>query len=129
VAAFAGIRSQAVTADGAAATPCEIGWTTGAALAVRRSLWSQLEGFDPAYGRGYYEDVDFCLRARRLGFKVWFEPDCTLVHTVGSTGGSRELLDNALRFQARWGRETKLDRAALKVGSTAPHGDQRQVRP
>ena len=41
------------------ALPKEVRWTTGAAFAVRRSLWEQIGGFDTAYGRGYFEDVDF----------------------------------------------------------------------
>lgn len=83
-------------------TSREVTWVTGAALAIRRKLFEQLAGFDEQYAGGYFEDVDLCLRAREAGFKVWYEPGCTLMHKVGSTGGSASFRDNAYRFYRRW---------------------------
>jgi GT2 family glycosyltransferase len=37
-------------------------------VAIRKSLWDTLEGLDRIYGRGYYEDFDFSLRAKALGY-------------------------------------------------------------
>jgi GT2 family glycosyltransferase len=37
-------------------------------VAIRKSLWDQLNGLDLSYGRGYYEDFDFCMRAKSLGY-------------------------------------------------------------
>jgi GT2 family glycosyltransferase len=37
-------------------------------VAIRKSLWDQLHGLDMCYGRGYYEDFDFCMRAKSLGY-------------------------------------------------------------
>lgn len=80
----------------------EVSWTTGAALAIRRDVWQQVGGFDEAYGRGYYEDVDTCLKARQAGFKVWYEPSVTLIHKVGTTGGNPDFMRNAWLFKSRW---------------------------
>ncbi|MDA8350861.1 MAG: glycosyltransferase family 2 protein [Pseudomonadota bacterium] len=42
---------------------------------------------DPRYFV-YYDDVDFCFRLSRLNMPIWYEPDATLFHKVGSlTGG------------------------------------------
>lgn len=97
------------------ATPREVEWTTGAALAVRASVWAELGGFDEGYARGYFEDVDLCLRARETGHKVWYEPGCTLVHTVGTTGGSPYFVQNALRFKQQW-----VDSGKVKPGTLQP---------
>lgn len=83
-------------------TPEYVSWSTAAALAVRRDLFTQLGGFDTVYGRGYFEDVDLCLRVRDAGFKVWYEPRCALVHSVGTTGGSPTFAKNAAIFRERW---------------------------
>ncbi len=83
-------------------TPMTVQWVTGAALAIRKALFEQLGGFDTAYGRGYYEDVDLCVKAQLTGFKIWYEPRCTLIHSVGSTGGNPDFMQNAKLFKQRW---------------------------
>lgn len=83
-------------------TPREVSWVTGAALAIRRGLFERVGGFDTDYTKGYFEDVDLCLKARALGFKIRYEPACTLIHSAGSTGGSPHFTRNALRFKRRW---------------------------
>jgi O-antigen biosynthesis protein len=97
------------------ATPQEIAWSTGAALAVRRDVWQAVGGFDSVYGRGYFEDVELCLRVRELGFKVWYEPRCTLIHAPGSTGGNPRFVDNARTFRDRWVTSGK-----VKAGTLVP---------
>src|SRR5947208_2480985 len=52
---------------------------TGACLLVRKSLFLELDGFDPAFANGF-EDVDFCLRAGAGGAEVHYCADSTLVH-------------------------------------------------
>lgn len=96
--------------------PRELSWATGAALAVRRKVWEQLGGFDTGY-RMYFEDVNFCLQARELGWKIAYAPACTLIHSVGSTGGSPHFPASARRFKEQWVDSGKLkaDVAAVYV--------------
>lgn len=94
------------------ATAGEVAWSTGAALAVRRAVWQHLGGFDTAFGRGYFEDADFCLRARERGWRTWYEPGVTLIHTVGTTGGNPAFFDNARLFKSRW-----IDSGKVKPGA------------
>lgn len=68
-------------------TPRYVSWCTGGALAIRKSLWDALGGFDESYLRAYFDDVDLCARARLSGAKVFYEPRVTFIHEVGSTGG------------------------------------------
>jgi len=83
-------------------TPRTVAWVTGAAFAVRTTCWQQLGGFDTVYGRGYFEDVDFCVRAVNAGWQVWHKPSVRFQHTVGSTGGSPTFRQNALEFKRRY---------------------------
>jgi GT2 family glycosyltransferase len=57
----------------------QVPWVTGCCLLVRRACWADLSGFDPAFFL-YYEDVDFCRRARAAGWSVWHEPGLEVVH-------------------------------------------------
>lgn len=82
--------------------PRDVSWTTGAAFAIHRGLWQQLGGFDTAYGRGYWEDVDLCVRARLAGAKIIHWPAVKFEHRVGSTGGNPRFKQNALLFKRRW---------------------------
>lgn len=49
-------------------------------VAIRKSLWDQLGGLDLSYGRGYYEDVDFCMRAGQLGYTCVMLEDVFVYH-------------------------------------------------
>src|SRR5207249_7515050 len=53
---------------------CRVPWVTGCCLLVRRECLEELGGLDEDYFL-YYEDVDLCLRARKRGWTVWYEPN------------------------------------------------------
>lgn len=59
--------------------PRRVQWVTGCCLLTRRECLERLGGFDETFFL-YYEDVDFCRRARQAGFRVWFEPKLQLTH-------------------------------------------------
>jgi GT2 family glycosyltransferase len=80
----------------------EVSAVTGACLAVRRSVFEELGGFDEHFGT-HYQDVDLCLRLRGSGRRNVFTPRAALRHDEGVTRGSRyDHLDRAL-FLDRWG--------------------------
>ncbi|MCP9817461.1 glycosyltransferase [Synechococcus sp. GreenBA-s] len=56
---------------------------SGCALAIRRELWQQLEGFDPRYRPAYAEDTDLCLRVQQAGREVWVQPAARVLHLEG----------------------------------------------
>lgn len=58
---------------------CRVPWVTGCCLLVRKDCFRQLGGFDENFFL-YYEDVDLCLRARKRGWTVWYEPALHAVH-------------------------------------------------
>ena len=55
----------------------------GAFLMFPRAVWSQLGGFDERFWPIWFEDVDFCARARQAGLEGWFEPRAVAKHTGG----------------------------------------------
>lgn len=57
---------------------------SGCFLLIRRSLWNQLGGFDPAFFM-YGEEADLCLRASKLGHKCLICPDATIIHYGGAS--------------------------------------------
>jgi GT2 family glycosyltransferase len=85
----------------------DVDYVSGACLAVRRSAFERVGGFDPAYGLVYFEDTDFCLRLREIGLRTIYEPMSTVTHVGG--GGSEPdpaivllALRNRSIFERRW---------------------------
>jgi len=62
------------------------GWVTGCAMMIRRDVIEDIGLLDPSY-RIYCEDVDYCLRASRAGWKVVYEPSARVWHKVSSSSG------------------------------------------
>jgi GT2 family glycosyltransferase len=56
-----------------------VAWVTGCGLLVRRDCFEDLGGLDERFFL-YYEDVDFCRRARARGWTVWHEPRLQATH-------------------------------------------------
>lgn len=62
----------------------EVSAVTGACLAIRRSIWDELGGFDLRFPVNY-NDVDLCLRAQKRGYRVLIETRATLIHQEAAT--------------------------------------------
>jgi GT2 family glycosyltransferase len=60
--------------------PAECPLVTAACVAIKKSLFDELGGFDPAYVLGDFEDSDFCLRAIDHGKTNYICRDITLNH-------------------------------------------------
>jgi GT2 family glycosyltransferase len=75
---------------------------TGACLAIRRSLFKELNGFDINFPVNY-NDADLCLRARSMGHEVVFEPSASLRHDECATRSSGTKIEERDLFWERWG--------------------------
>ncbi len=64
--------------------PRAVPWVLGAALAIRRSMFDAVAGFDPGYFM-YGEELDLCWRLRDRGFATHFAPVTTVVHVGGAS--------------------------------------------
>lgn len=62
----------------------------GGNMSFRREVFTRIGGFDPAFGGAAIgEETDFCLRARRAGFRLVFEPGAAVEHLHLPAGGCR----------------------------------------
>ncbi len=77
--------------------PRRVEWATGCALHFSIDTYRRVGDFDEAFFL-YLEDVDWCLRARRLGIETWVIPDAVVRHEVSRTTG--ELPPESIRYYA-----------------------------
>lgn len=63
-------------------TQHEVDWASGACLLIRREAYAEVGELDEGFVWGS-EDVDYCLRMHRSGWKVLFAPVTSVVHAVG----------------------------------------------
>jgi GT2 family glycosyltransferase len=62
----------------------EVDCVSGCAMMLRRNLLDELGGFDEDFFM-YFEETDFCVRARRRGAQVHHAPVGEFVHDEGGT--------------------------------------------
>ncbi len=55
----------------------------GAALLFRRSVYDTIGGLEEGFNPIYFEEMDFCCRARKAGFKIVYLPESIIVHFEG----------------------------------------------
>lgn len=66
--------------------PHRTDWVNGASLMVRREVFESVGLMDEGYFL-YFEETDFCRRARRYGWPVWHLPASRVVHLEGQSTG------------------------------------------
>lgn len=98
-------------------------YVSGASLAIRRTLFEALGGFDLLFAPAYYEDVDLAFRVREAGYRVYYQPASRLVHFEGVSAGTDETAATGMkRFQAI-NRGKFLDRWARTLASHGARGE------
>jgi GT2 family glycosyltransferase len=87
----------------------EVDYCSGALLAIRRSVFRDVGGFDVRFSPAYYEDTDLCFRLREKGYRVYYQPESAVVHFEGTTAGTdlqagvkRYQTVNREKFVERW---------------------------
>lgn len=72
--------------------PMEVSYVVGTALFINRRAYNMLGGFDEVF-YFYGEDVDFSLRARALGIKLYLIPNSVVLHRGSGTVGRQRGAD------------------------------------
>jgi O-antigen biosynthesis protein len=81
----------------------------GFCLLIKRAVIDVVGLLDERFGIGNFEDDDYCLRARRAGFRTVIARDSFVHHIGGTTFATigvdyaQLLRQNAERFRAKWG--------------------------
>jgi GT2 family glycosyltransferase len=88
----------------------EVAWSTFGGIYIRREVLDIVGDFDPSFEWSYNRDVDYCLTARKKGWKVYQVP-VTLVHYESKDNKrlravNPELTEkenrNLIRLQNKW---------------------------
>ncbi len=69
--------------------PIPVDWVSGACMLIRREAFDAVDGFDERFFL-YWEDADFCFRARRAGWATVFHPDVTVTHSAGRSSAKAQ---------------------------------------
>ena len=88
---------------------------TAACMMIPRHVFEEIGGFDEEY-KVAFNDTDLCMRIRKAGYQVIFNPDAVLYHYESKSRGndeqSKEKLERfnreSMRFQRQWCRELTL---------------------
>ncbi len=68
----------------------------GACLAIRRTAWEALGGFDPQFFPVWFEDVDLCKRLHDMGQKIVYCPAARFRHSGAHSVGKLSFGDKQL---------------------------------
>lgn len=82
-------------------TALQVDWVSGASLFIRADVLLSVGLMDEHYFM-YFEETDYCLAAKSLGFEVWFWPDFGVVHLVGQASGVTGTLRTLKRRPKYW---------------------------
>ena len=78
-----------------------IDWICGAAMMIRPAVFDRIGGFDENYFL-YFEETDFCNRARRAGYATWYVPESRVMHIMGQSTKVTDEKAVLQRFPAYW---------------------------
>ncbi|MBF0391008.1 MAG: glycosyltransferase family 2 protein [Desulfamplus sp.] len=65
--------------------PCQSIAFVGCGFAIRRELFRKM-GWFPAKYFLYQNEIDVAIKIRQLGYKIYYEPKCTIIHRNSPTG-------------------------------------------
>ena len=84
---------------------------TAACMMVRREVWERVNGLDESFAVAF-NDVDFCMRIRQLGYLIVFTPFAELYHYESKSRKADDtpekrarFVGEVERFRTRWTRE------------------------
>ncbi len=89
---------------------------TGACMAVRKTVFEEMGGFDEVNLGVTFNDIDFCLRLTRRGYRVVWTPYANLIHHESASRGHQRTREEQEEFeravdymQTTWGAELMHD--------------------
>jgi len=62
-----------------------VDYVTGAAFMIKKELVQKIGLFDEHFSPAYFEETDYCARARLVGYKTVYNPRTTITHYKGVT--------------------------------------------
>ena len=113
--------------EGRAMLVQDLSAVTAACLVVRKAAWHAVGGLDEGLAVAF-NDVDFCLRLARAGYRNLWTPHAEFYHHESATRGSEDTEDKQRRFRSevmfmaeRWGPQLD-DDPAYSPNLSLQHG-------
>lgn len=104
----------------------EVSWSSGAAFAIKRSVYQEMKGFDPRIFM-YAEDVDLSFRLRAAGYRLKYVPSVSIDHYSYAEAGQIKPLQyvncviNNLLLRYRFGKSRDILRWYVQFASIMLH--------
>lgn len=88
----------------------EFGFIKGFCLLIPRAVFAKVGFFDERFGKGNFEDDDYCLRVRYHGYRTLIAHD-SFIHHYGSVSFNQEdvdwkalMIENQRKYTEKWSR-------------------------
>jgi hypothetical protein len=102
------LPTESDTDDGGFDAPMDVTYIAGCCMVIRCEVLKRVGLLDPEFFI-YFDEYDWCVRARNLGYRARYVPEAMLFHAVSTTIGQHSPLyyylftRNKLRFWERCG--------------------------
>ena len=87
----------------------EVPYCSGVCLTLERKIFLDIGGFDEELAPAYCEDCDLGFRLRRLGLRVFYNPEAVVLHHLSVTSDAlikgTAVVHNQQKLAERWQRE------------------------
>ncbi|TET69115.1 MAG: glycosyltransferase family 2 protein [Candidatus Aminicenantes bacterium] len=83
---------------------CQVDWVSGACLLVRRRVIDEIGLLDENFF-AYYEDIDWCRRMRKAGWKIIYYPAVKVIHLTGESTQQSEknnIYHSLIHYQSKF---------------------------
>ena len=87
----------------------DVDYISGAAIMIRKTLWTEIGGFDELFAPAYCEDSDLAFAVRKKGYRVVYQPKSVIVHYEGISNGTdlnsgvkQYQVDNTRKLFEKW---------------------------
>jgi N-acetylglucosaminyl-diphospho-decaprenol L-rhamnosyltransferase len=81
--------------------PQPIDWVSGASMMIRSKVLAAIGGLDENYFL-YFEETDFCHRAKQAGYATWYVPQSRVMHISGHSTKVDERRAAPKRMPSYW---------------------------
>lgn len=89
----------------------ELQAVTGALLMTRRDIFNTVGGFNLKYGKGTFEDLEYCFMVREHGYKVIYTPNAVAYHYTNASGQPFPIGPNFYLFKSQFSSKIIWDEA------------------
>ena len=104
----------------------EVAWTTFGGCYIRRSFIDKVGDFDPSYEWTYNRDVDYCLRGREAGERIYQIPVRLFHHESKDTKRVKD--DSKRQMETRKPSKTPYEMGKFKILQNTGQRDKKWIK-